>query len=315
MAEERTLEAGAESLGDLASLGTELQNPRTAHIDEMSTREALEAINDLDQEVAPAVRVAIPAIAAVVDGAYERMQRGGRLIYVGAGTSGRLGVLDASECPPTYGVSPDLVVGVMAGGPEALFRAKEGVEDDPVQGAAAMDAYDVCERDTVVGLAASGRTPFVIGALDRARELGALTCSVSCVRDARLSRHVELPIECPVGPEPITGSTRMRSGTAQKLVCNMISTELMVKRGKVYGNLMVDLQPTNQKLVARARRIIDHVSGVGEERAAQVLEASDNDVKTAICAAVSGRPVEACRAMLESQGGNVARAIRSLRMA
>lgn len=302
-----------EQGGDLSRLGTEASSPRTAHIDEMGTVEALEAINDLDHEIAPAVRRAIPAIAAVVDAAHERMGRGGRLIYMGAGTSGRLGVLDASECPPTYGVSPDLVVGLIAGGPEALVSAREGAEDDASAGAADLDAIGVNETDVVVGLAASGRTPYVIGGLDRAREVGALACAVSCAEGALMSAHADLAVECPIGPEPITGSTRMRSGTAEKLICNMISTELMVKAGKVYGNLMVDVRPTNEKLVERARRIVSEVAGVDAETAAALLDECGRDVKIAICRAISGESVERCREELGSNGGNVARTIRVLR--
>lgn len=298
--------------GMLVGLGTEQPNPRTAHIDEMGTLEALELINDLDHEIAPAVRRILPAVAQLVDAAYERMQRGGRLIYLGAGTSGRLGVLDASECPPTYGVSPDLVIGLIAGGYDALVRSQEGAEDSPEAGAADLDAVDVCERDTVIGLAASGRTPYVIGGLDRARERGALTGAVCCVRNARMSAHADIPIECAVGPEPIAGSTRMRSGTAQKLICNMISTELMIKLGKVFGNLMVDLKPTNEKLVDRASRIISTVSGVGMDEAADLLVGSGYDVKVAICRAISGASEGACRDELLGAGGNVAKTIRSL---
>lgn len=296
-----------------AGLGTEAVNHRTEHIDEMGTREALEAINDLDQEVAPAVRRSIPDIARIVDGAHERMLRGGRLIYMGAGTSGRLGVLDASECPPTYGVRPGLVIGLIAGGPEALVKSREGAEDSPAQGAADLDAIGTGEADVVIGLAASGRTPYVIGGLDRAREVGALACAISCVADATISRHADIAVECVVGPEAITGSTRMKAGTAEKLICNMISTELMVQAGKVYGNLMVDVQPTNEKLVARALRIIEAVSGVDEAEARDLLDRSGNDVKVAICAAVSGEPIDSCREELRAGKGDVAATIRRLK--
>lgn len=304
--------AGAERF---AGLGTEAVNRRTEHIDEMGTREALEAINDLDQEVAPAVRRSIPDIARIVDGAHERMLRGGRLIYMGAGTSGRLGVLDASECPPTYGVRPGLVIGLIAGGPEALVKSREGDEDSPARGAADLDAIGVGEADVVIGLAASGRTPYVVGGLDRAREVGALACAVSCVADATISGHADIAVECVVGPEAITGSTRMKAGTAEKLICNMISTELMVRAGKVYGNLMVDVQPTNEKLVARALRIIGAVSGVDEAEARDLLDRSGNDVKVAICAAVSGEPVGSCREELRTGNGDVAATIRRLKKA
>ena len=296
-----------------ATLGTEAVGDRTAHIDEMETAEALYAINDLDAEIAPAVRRAIPDVARLVDAAHERMLAGGRIIYMGAGTSGRLGVLDASECPPTYGVPYGLFIGLIAGGPEALIKSVESAEDSPAAGASDLDSIDVCEEDVVIGLAASGRTPYVIGGLDRAREMGALTASVSCVAGSEMSAHVDVAVECPVGPEPIAGSTRMRSGTAEKLICNMISTELMVKAGKVYGNLMVDLKPTNEKLVARATRIIDAVSGVGELQARELLEASGMDVKVAICMAISGGDAPTCRAELERRGGNVSAAIRGMK--
>lgn len=297
----------------LAGLTTEGVSPRTAHIDEMGTLEALEAINDLDCEVAPAVRRVLPDVARLIDAAHARMARGGRLIYMGAGTSGRLGVLDASECPPTYGVSPDLFVGLIAGGPEALVRSFEGAEDSPARGAADLDAIGVCELDTVVGLAASGRTPYVVGGLDRAREVGALACAVSCVSGAEMSAHADIAIECPVGAEPISGSTRMRSGTAEKLICNMISTELMVKAGKVYGNLMIDVRPTNEKLVERAVRIVCMVSGASPERARDLLDEVGGDVKVAICRALSGQDAQTCRDELARNEGNVARTIRTLK--
>lgn len=296
----------------LAQLETEGSSPRTAHIDEMGTEEALLVINDLDQEVAPAVRRAIPDVARLIDAAHERMARGGRLIYLGAGSSGRLGVLDASECPPTYGVDPGLVIGLIAGGAEAVSGSHEDAEDDPTSAARDLDALGLCALDTVVGLAASGRTPYVIGGLDHAREVGALACAVSNVSGAEMSRHADIAVECPVGPEPISGSTRMRAGTAEKLICNMISTELMVKAGKVYGNLMVDVQPTNEKLVARALRIISDVTGVGEAKAEVLLAECEKDVKVAICRALSGEAPDRCRAMLREANGNVAAAIREL---
>lgn len=296
----------------LLELETEQANPRTAHIDEMGTLEALETINDLDHEVAPAVRRTLPAVARLIDAAFERMQRGGRLIYIGAGTSGRLGVLDASECPPTYGVNPDLVIGLIAGGYPALTRSQEGAEDSFEEGARDLDALCVSRLDTVIGLAASGRTPYVMGGLDRAHEVGALTAAVSCVTGAAISAHAEIPVECPIGPEPITGSTRMRSGTAQKMICNMISTELMVKSGKVYGNLMVDLTPTNEKLIDRATRIICSVSRLGYDEASDMLRTSGGNVKVAICRAVSSKSEHECTVELDRVHGNVSAAIRAL---
>ena len=299
-------------LTKIASLETEMRNVKTMHIDQMSTIDALATFNELDQEVASAVCRVLPSVASLIDAAHKRMERGGRMIYMGAGTSGRLGVLDASECPPTYGVSPDLFVGLIAGGRDALVSAKEGVEDSEEEGRRDLEALHLTESDTVVGLAASGRTPYVIGGLRYAESVGALTGSIACVSNSRIGKLARIAIDCPVGAEPITGSTRMRSGTAQKLILNMISTELMVKAGKVYENLMVDVQPTNEKLVNRAIRIIDTVSGVGAARAAELLAASGQDVKCAICAAVSGEDIEGCSKELALHEGNVAQTIRAL---
>lgn len=296
----------------IEALVTEGRNPATLHIDRMGTVEALETINRLDREVAPAVARAIPAIAALVDAAADRMAHGGRIVYMGAGTSGRLGVLDASECPPTYGVAPDLFVGLIAGGRDVLVSAREGVEDSEDEGSADLRQIDLRSRDVVIGLAASGRTPYVVGGLKYAREVGALTGSIACVSESRLSELAEFPIDCPIGPEPITGSTRMRSGTAQKLILNMISTELMIKTGKVYENLMVDVQPSNEKLVDRAQRIIRAVSGVSENEACEVLEKAGRNVKVAICMAVAGCEASEAQARLEVLGGNVAAVIRNL---
>lgn len=299
---------------DLEVLSTESMCESTEHIDEMGTLEALRAINREDQRVAEAVSEALPDIARLVDMASKRMRSGGRIFYVGAGTSGRLGVLDASECPPTYGVEVSLVQGVIAGGAEALTISKEGAEDCLELGADDLRDRGVSERDVVIGIAASGRTPYVIGALRFARSIGALTGSISCVADARLSEYAECPVECVTGPECIMGSTRMKAGTAQKMILNMISTELMVKYGKVYRNLMVDVQPTNEKLVARALRIVMLASNCSLERAQECLEATGWDVKTAICMSVSDKSVLECRESIEAQEGNVARAIKSLQI-
>lgn len=302
----------AVQAAQITALSTEARNPRTLHIDEMSTLEALEAINDLDAEVAPAVRKCLPDVARLVDAAHDRMEQGGRLIYMGAGTSGRLGVLDASECPPTYGVTPDVVVGLIAGGRDAMFVSQEGAEDSPELGAKDLEALDLKPCDTVVGLAASGRTPYVIGGLDYARKVGALAGAISCVAGAKMSERADIGIECPVGAEAITGSTRMRAGTAEKLICNMISTELMVKAGKVYSNLMVDIQATNEKLVIRAQNIIAAVSGCTPERAAELLEKSGYSTKVAICMALTDLSAAACQAELNSHAGNVATTIKAL---
>lgn len=297
---------------DLEVLSTESLCESTEHIDEMGTLEALKAINKEDQRVAEAVSAILPDIARLVDMASIRMKRGGRIFYIGAGTSGRLGVLDASECPPTYGVDSSLVQGVIAGGVEALTTSKEGAEDCLEEGANDLRKRGVSEVDVVIGLAASGRTPYVIGALSFARSIGALTGSISCVSDAGLSEYADCPIECVTGPECIMGSTRMKAGTAQKMILNMISTELMVKHGKVYRNLMVDVQPTNEKLVARACRIVTLASGCSPERAEALLEETGWDVKTAICMSVSGKSLQECRESIYAQEGNVARAIKNL---
>ena len=237
------------------------------------------------------------------------VKEGGRIIYIGAGTSGRLGVLDASECPPTYGVSADLVMGLIAGGEDAMFKAKEGAEDDPDLAVEDLKKITLCSKDTVIGLAASGRTPYVIGGLDYARSIGAYTASVSCVSNAVISGHAQTAVEVITGPEAVTGSTRMKAGTAQKMVCNMISTGCMIRYGKVYENLMVDVQPTNEKLVERAGRIISQATGCDIEKAHQLLEESGRDVKIAIimgCGNISAD--EAC-ACLDRADGNVHDAI------
>lgn len=271
----------------LANLLTEKSNSASKNIDSVSTEEALRIINEQDQAVAPAVAQAIPQIAQAVDQIVDRVRAGGRLFYIGAGTSGRLGVLDASECPPTYGVSYDLVQGIMAGGEAALSRATEASEDEPSGGAKDLLERGFTGKDSLVGIAASGRTPYVIGALHKARELGGFTASITCVPSSEMSNAVAVAIEVPVGPEVITGSTRMKAGTATKLVLNMISTALMVRLGYVYGNLMVNLQPKNEKLRDRAARIVAEASGLTQDKAQQVLTEAGN-VKTAIMMAIAG---------------------------
>lgn len=297
---------------NLSALETEQRNKNSENIDTMETEDILRVINREDKKVAGVVEGVIPQITKVVDEACRRIQRGGRIFYIGAGTSGRLGVLDASECPPTYGVEPTLVQGIIAGGPQALVRSQEGAEDDMEQAGRDLKARGLNGSDTVVGLAASGRTPYVVGGLEYAGKIGAFTAAISCVRGAEISRHAEVPIEAVVGPEVVTGSTRMKSGTAQKLILNMISTAVMIHCGKVYRNLMVDVQPTNAKLVERARRIISESSGCGYEKAAALLEASGRNVKVAICMALTGLSKEKCAEILAGNGGNISRAIRSL---
>lgn len=241
---------------NLNGLVTENRNINTMDIDKISTVEMLEKINNEDKNVPLAVKKEIPQIAELIEKAVERMRKGGRIIYIGAGTSGRLGVLDASECPPTYGVEPELVQGVIAGGEEAMFKAKEGAEDSEELAVLDLKERNLNKKDIVIGIAASGRTPYVIGALKFAKENGALTASISCNKNSPIAKEADIEIAPVVGAEVVTGSTRMKSGTAQKLVLNMISTGVMIKLGKVYENLMVDVKATNAKLVERSKKIV-----------------------------------------------------------
>lgn len=298
---------------NLKILETEQVNPNSQNIDIMDTIDILNIINREDQTVALAVKKVLPQIAELVDHIHERMMRGGRVIYIGAGTSGRLGVLDASECPPTYGVGASLVQGIIAGGFSALLKAKEGAEDSLELARHDLENIGLTPNDTVIGLAASGRTPYVIGGLDYANEIGAYTGAVSCVYHAKISEHAKAKIEAVVGPEVITGSTRMKAGTAQKMILNMISTALMIKYGKVYKNLMVDVQPTNEKLVERAKHIIMSSSGCSYEEAADYLEQSGSNVKIAICMAITKLSKSDCDIILKKAQGNISKAIRSLR--
>lgn len=293
----------APDLATLGRLSTEQRNPATAEIDVVDTVTMLEIINDQDALVAGAVRAEIPHIAGAIDAIVDRMQRGGRIVSIGAGTSGRLGVLDASECPPTFNTPPDRVIGLIAGGDRALRHPIESVEDRPEEGAAALDAIALTPADSVIGIAASGRTPFVLGAMARARELGALTIGLSTTTNSRLSQAVDIAITPVTGPEVITGSTRLKSGTAQKLVLNMISTGVMIRLGKTYGNLMVDVQPTNAKLRRRAVAIVGEAVGLDENAAERVLAESGGDVKTAIVMGRLGVDRDAARAQLDVARG------------
>jgi N-acetylmuramic acid 6-phosphate etherase len=271
-----------QNLSHLASLTTEARNPLSEHLDELPTLSLLGLINDEDAKVAAAVRVELPQIALAVDAIAERFQRGGRLFYTGAGTSGRLGVLDASECPPTFSVPATLVQGLIAGGDRALRLSSEHSEDSADEGARDLAAAGFCGDDTLVGIAASGRTPYVLGALAHARSLGGLTVSLACVPDAEIAAAAEIAIAPVTGPEVLTGSTRLKAGTATKLVLNMLSTGVMVRTGAVFGNLMVNVKPTNAKLVDRAQRIIVAATGCDQSTAARMLEAAGRSVKTAI---------------------------------
>lgn len=293
----------------LDQLTTEQLNPRTADIDLIPIEDALYLLNDEDLQVPLAVRAEIPHVARAVELAEAAMRAGGRLIYVGAGTSGRLGCLDASEIPPTYGMEFGRVEAVIAGGERALRRSVEGAEDHPEDGAAALAELRVSERDVVCGIAASGRTPYVIGALDEARRRGAATIGVTTNRPCEMEDHVDVLIAPIVGPEPVSGSTRMKSGTAQKLVLNMLTTMTMVRIGKTYGNLMVDLRATNEKLVHRARRLIQEVVGSGELEASELFERSGHDTKLAILMGLTGLGPEEARARLRSAGGVLRKAM------
>ena len=288
---------------------TEKYNPKTEHIDELSAMGIAQIINDEDRKVAEAVGTQIPEIAAAVDAISERISRGGRLIYLGAGTSGRLGVLDASEMPPTYGVSPDLVVGRIAGGMDALISAVEGAEDDPEGGRRHIEELQVSENDCVAGLSASGNAPYVIGGLTEARNRGALTIAIACNRKGKIASIADIAILPEPGPEVISGSTRMKSGTAQKLVLNMLSTGVMIKQGKTYGNLMIDLEATNQKLTARKRRLTAAACGITEEDAQSLLDRCGGSIKCAIVVHYKKTSPEEAKEILKSVHGYVKQAL------
>jgi N-acetylmuramic acid 6-phosphate etherase len=293
----------------LERLLSEQRNPESERIDAVSTTELLAIINREDQKVALAVEREIPNIAAALDAIAERYQRGGRLFYVGAGTSGRLGVLDAAECPPTFGVAPDRVQGVLAGGAAAVARATEASEDHPEAGEADLKQRGLSATDSVIGISASGRTPYVLGAVDYARSLGALTVGLSTNPGSELASRVDIAITPVVGPEVITGSTRLKSGTAQKLVLNMLSTGLMVKMGYVLSNLMVNVQLKNEKLLDRARRIVMEVSGCSSEEALQALANSGRNARLAIVMAKHRIDRAESEKRLAAAGDNLWRAL------
>ena len=296
---------------ELAALATEQRNPRSYEIDRMSTPEILRLINSEDKLVPVAVERELDHIAKAVDLVVAALKRGGRLIYVGAGTSGRLGILDASECPPTYGTHPDTIIGLIAGGHPAVFRSQEGAEDDAAQGVKDIDTMGITDKDVVCGIAASRRTPYVVAAVKRAGERGAKTLYVSTNPRRDFDLNVDVAI-CPgVGPEVIMGSTRMKSGTAQKLVLNMITTASMIRLGKVYENMMVDLRLSSVKLVERARRIVMIAAGVDYPAAEELLEQAGGHVKTAIVMANTGRTAAEARRLLEEVDGFVRDAISS----
>ncbi|HHE5696189.1 TPA: N-acetylmuramic acid 6-phosphate etherase [Citrobacter amalonaticus] len=288
---------------NLGALVSETRNPQTMDLDALSTLELVHRFNQQDTLVAEAVKATLPDVASAVDAAAEALKSGGRIIYMGAGTSGRLGVLDASECPPTFGVPHGLVVGLIAGGPGALLKAVEGAEDNAQLGEDDLIALNLAPQDLVVGLAASGRTPYVIGGLKYARKTGCTTVAISCNPDSPIAREADIAISPVVGPEALTGSTRLKSGTAQKLVLNMISTGAMVKFGKVYQNLMVDMKATNIKLMDRACRMVVEATGIARTEAQTLLKQTDFDVKPAILMALSGLNADAAREKLATHQG------------
>jgi N-acetylmuramic acid 6-phosphate etherase len=295
----------------LDSLLTEQVNPASRDIDSRTTAGILQIINQEDRNVAPAVEHEIPRIAEAVDRITAVIRGGGRLFYIGAGTSGRLGVLDAAECPPTFHVAPEMIQAIIAGGEAALARATEANEDDPQAGRRDLQAHDFQARDALVGIASSGRTPYVLGAVAAARELGAVTIGISCTPDSDLARAVEIAITPLVGPEVIAGSTRMKAGTATKLVLNMISTAVMIQLGHVHGNLMVNVQPRNSKLEDRARRIIAHEAEVSYERAGELLREAGENVKVAIVMARMQLDRGSAEAKLARAGGRISEALKT----
>ena len=293
----------------LETLLTEQSNPASASIDALPTEGVLRIINAEDRKVAQAVEREVPAIAQAVDAIVAAFEHGGRLFYIGAGTSGRLGVLDASECPPTFGASPEMIQGIIAGGETALSHATETTEDDPSAGVRDLAARGFGSSDVLVGLAASGRTPYVLGAVAEAKRLGAVTVGISCTPDSELARVVQIPITPLVGPEVVAGSTRMKAGTAQKMVLNMLSTAAFIRLGYVYGNLMVNVQPKNAKLVDRARGIVARKAGVPYERAAELLAEAGNKVSTAILMGKLAIGREEAERRLAESGGRIRRAL------
>ncbi|MDG9719226.1 N-acetylmuramic acid 6-phosphate etherase [Streptomyces sp. DH24] len=293
----------------LETLPTEAFRPDLADIDRLPTLDIARLMNGEDATVAAAVADRLPQIAAAIDAVAERMARGGRLVYAGAGTAGRLGVLDASECPPTFNTDPSQVVGLIAGGPTAMVTSVEGAEDSKEFARDDLDAIGVSAADTVVGISASGRTPYAVGAVEHARALGALTIGLACNPDSALASAAEHGIEIVAGPELITGSTRLKAGTAQKLVLNMISTITMIRLGKTYGNLMVDVRASNEKLRARSRRIVALVTGATDEEIEAALTATDGEVKNAILTILAGVDAQAASRLLAESDGHLRTAL------
>ncbi|MFI9762574.1 N-acetylmuramic acid 6-phosphate etherase [Streptomyces sp. NPDC051963] len=298
---------------ELESLTTEAFRPELSEIDQLPTLEIARLMNAEDATVPAALASRLPQIAAAIDDIAERMSRGGRLVYAGAGTAGRLGVLDASECPPTFNTDPSQVVGLIAGGPDAVVTSVEGAEDSSELARRDLDALGLRDVDTVVGVSASGRTPYAIGAVEHARGLGALTVGLSCNADSALAAAAEHGIEIVAGPELLTGSTRLKAGTAQKLVLNMLSTITMIRLGKTYGNLMVDVRASNEKLRARSRRIVALATGASDDEIEAALAATDGEVKNAILTILTGVDGPTAARLLEESGGHLRAALAAAR--
>lgn len=311
-----TISLGVETMTDstktsLGLLTTEGRNPLTLNLDNLNAIEIVKLINSEDEKVSRAVAEVAEPIAQAIEVIADRLSSGGRLIYMGAGTSGRLGVLDAVECPPTFNTDPDLVVGLIAGGPEGLLRAVEGAEDSREAGQRDLQAIGLTDSDVVVGIAASGRTPYVLGALDYARATGAFAIGFSCNPEAGITCHADLSIAPLVGPEVLSGSTRLKAGTATKMVLNMLTTGAMVLLGKTYSNLMVDVRATNIKLAERARRIVQTLTGCDDSHADELLKRCDGEVKTAIVSHKLDVPPESARARLEAAQGRLRHVLES----
>ena len=297
---------------NIGKLETEIVNEKTVDIDKVSTIEMLKIINDEDKTVAFEVEKKLDVISTVVDEIAKAFKNNGRLIYIGAGTSGRLGILDASECPPTFGVSPDMVIGLIAGGIEATYSAKEGAEDVFENGKVDLQAINFTKNDVLVGIAASGRTPYVIGAIEYANSLGAVTASICCVTNGEVSKASKIAIEVPVFGEVVTGSTRLKSGTAQKLILNMLTTGAMIKTGKVYNNLMVNVKATNEKLVERAIGIVEKSTGAKREVSEDTLMNADKNVALAIFMIKTKLDKEKSKEILEKHYGVLSSALEEV---
>lgn len=295
---------------DLSKMMTETRNPHTMDLDQMSALEIVTAMNREDRRVPEGIEPELPRIAAVVEAVEAAFRKGGRLFYLGAGTSGRLGVLDASECPPTFGVDPGMVVGLIAGGDRALRFPIEGAEDSRELGRRDLEEHNLTADDVVVGIAASGRTPYVLGALEYARSLGCTTAAIACNKNSAVGLAADIAIEAQVGPEVLTGSTRLKAGTAQKMILNMISTGAMVRIGKAYHNLMVDVVQSNEKLQTRAENIVMEATGVDRAEARTAIDAAGGKVKLAITMILTGKEADQAQQLLEQAGGRVRDAIR-----